>query len=252
MRHREAIATCPLAMFGRLVGRMLLAVWLAYVMTAQAAFAQAENAAPGSTVRVANTDGVRLNLRTGPSADQMIVAQLEPGTMLTVTGAGQSPGGTRWLPVKTATGQSGWVSAQYVQLVSTPTPTPTRTPTPDATAPAVSSGPSAEGGPSATPVPGRPLTLEVKLKYPEVQGREQEITVWVTRDSLPVPGVLVTVQSLNGDDDERFVELDPTDEEGRARRSFDIRREKGAVELVVRAVAPDGGEGQTTVSYFRR
>ena len=99
---------------------------------------------------------------------------------------------------------------------------------------------------------GRPIEVEAKLKFPEVQGREQEITVWVTRDGVPVPGALVTLESSDGDDDERFRQLDPTNEEGRTRRSFDVRREKGTVELQVEAVAPDGGEGRAIVSYFRR
>jgi hypothetical protein len=167
---------------------------------------------------------------------------------MTVTGMSQMAEGMRWLPVRTADGKTGWVSAQYVQLASTPTPTPARvaeaTPTP-ATAPAASAA-------SPTPATGRPLTVEAKIKYPEVQGRDQEITVWVTRDGVPVPGVIVTLETSDGDDEEHFRQLDPTDENGRTRRSFDVRHEKGTVELRVQAVAPDGGEGQTIVSYFRR
>lgn len=253
MRQNVRATTFPLTLIRQRSSLLLLAIWLAFVPPVQVAYAQAENAVTGATVRVANTDGARLNLRVSPSAEASIISQLEPGATLTVTGAAQTAGGMRWLPVRTAAGQTGWVSAQYVQLVSTPTPSSTRTPTPDAAASAGASTASSTGGPPpATPVPGRSLTLDVKVKYPEVQGREQEITVFVTRDGVPVPGVLVTVQSLNGDEDERFVELDPTDDEGRARRSFDIRREKGTVELIVKAIAPDGGEGRTTASYFRR
>lgn len=67
-----------------------------------------------------------------------------------------------------------------------------------------------------------------------------------------MPGVIVTLESSDGEDGERFRQLDPTNGEGRTRRLFDVRQEKGTVELQVEAVAPDGGEGRTIVSYFRR
>jgi hypothetical protein len=139
-----------------------------------------------------------------------------------------------------------------VILQSAP-PTPTRTPTPQPT-PTSSEVPSAAGASSddGGEAKGRPIEVEAKLKYPELDGRQQEITVWVTRDGAPVEGATVTLETDDGDDDEKFRELDPTDEEGRTRRSFDVRDEKGTVELQVEAVAPDGGEGRTIVSYFRR
>lgn len=233
-----------------------LALWLAMcavlALTTPLALAQTQPIPAGSTVSVANTDGERLNLRSGPSTDATVVTQLDPGARLTVTGAAQTAGGSAWLPVRAADNQSGFVSAQYVQVVSTPAPTATRTPQPEATPVPGPPAASTEPAPTATPVPGKPLDLEAKLKFPEVQGREQEITIWVTRDGAPVPGVIVTVETRDGDDEELFRELDPTNEEGRTRRSFDVRNEKGTVELIVRAVAPDGGLGETTVSYFRR
>jgi uncharacterized protein YraI len=227
--------------------------WLLTIAAAPATssvLAQGDTIPAGSTVRVANTDGDTLNLRAGPSSDQSAVTQLDPGASLTVTGPMQPIGGVRWIPVRTASGQAGYVSAQYVQVVSTPMPTATRTPQPEPTPrPTVV---TSESTPIATPQLGLPLTVEAKLKHPEVQGNEQEITVWITRNGVAVPEALVTVQTVNGDDQEKFEELEPTNEEGRARRSFNVRREKGTVELIVRATAPDGGVGETTVSYFRR
>jgi hypothetical protein len=95
------------------------------------------------------------------------------------------------------------------------------------------------------------LEVEARLKYPETSGRDQEITIWVMRGGVPVSGALVTVVTDEGDlPFDR--PLAPTDDEGRTRHAFDIRREKGTVSLVVKAVAPDGGEGMTEASYFRR
>jgi uncharacterized protein YraI len=241
---------------GRRVGRRLLlvavpALALAYAASTTGALAQTESFPTGATVRVANTDGQNLNLRAGPSVQQSIVARLPAGETLTVTGASRTAEGMRWLPVRTAAAQTGWVASDYVILQSAP-PTPTRTPTPQPT-PTSSVVPSAGASSSeGSEAKGQPVEVEAKLKFPELDGRQQEITVWVTRDGVPIQGATVTLETDDGDDDEKFRELDPTNEEGRTRRSFDVRDEKGTVELRVEAVAPDGGEGRTIVSYFRR
>jgi uncharacterized protein YraI len=241
-RGRRHVITAVLA--------AVLTYVLLLVLGETGVLAQADAAGPGTRVRVANTDGQSLNLRAGPSTDQPIVTKVASGETLTVTGPASVLGSTRWLPVRTAGGQSGWVSASYVIVVGTPTPTPTRV---------------VEGAPtltlaSASPTPserrdgekGRPVEVEAKLKFPEVKGREQEITVWVTRNGAPVPGALVTLETSDGDDEEHFRQLDPTNNEGWTRREFDVRHEKGTVELQVEAVAPDGGEGRAVVTYFRR
>ncbi|MFN8635664.1 MAG: SH3 domain-containing protein [Chloroflexota bacterium] len=221
--------------------------------------AQGETPSVGTVVKVANTDGEPLNLRAGASASQLVVARLPVGEELTVIGPPQTEGTTRWIPVRTSSGVMGWVAAPYLALVSTPTalpspspelalaltetPPPTDTPTPMVV-------PLAQA--TSDPSKPRPVDVEVKMKYPEVRGRDQEITVWVTRDGQPIAGAVVTVVSKSGEDDEPLRELDPTDDEGKTRRAFDIRKEKGAVELDIEAVAPDGGQGKTTASYFRR
>lgn len=246
MRSLAGIRIAP----SRIGWSAALAVLLALTAAGSAALAQTNGPPVGSTVRVANTDGQRLNLRAGPSVDQAVLARLPEGTILTVTGAAQTAGGIRWVPVRDASGQAGWVAGQYLVVASTPTPTAT-TATPTAS-------PAATPTPSGTPLAaspagpkGAPLQVEAKLKFPETDGRSQEITVWVTRDGAPVPGAIVTIEARDGDQ-ELYRELDPTDENGRTRREFDIRHEKGTVELQVEAIAPDGGEGRTTVSYFRR
>jgi uncharacterized protein YraI len=241
----------------------LLASALALLLTAllasgpSIALAQADALAPGTVVRVANTDGQRLNVRAGPSTNQPIVARLLPDETLTVTGASQTVGAERWLPVRTVSGQNGWVSAQYVVVVAPATsaaPAANRAADP-APAPVVSTPAAGSASPARNDRDerkGKPVQVEAKLKFPEVKGREQEITVFVTRDGAPVLGATVTLETNDGDENDRFRQLDPTDNEGRTRRVFDVRHEKGTVELQVEAVAPDGGEGRTIVSYFRR
>src|SRR5215217_6333999 len=60
--------------------------------------AQADTVAIGSQLRVANTDGEALNLRAGPASTEMVVAQLAPDDVVSVIGAPQIAGMTRWLP----------------------------------------------------------------------------------------------------------------------------------------------------------
>jgi hypothetical protein len=236
---------------GRLVVTALVATFtIVLALGSSLALAQTDAPPPGSIARVANTNGQRLNVRSGPSIDQPIVARLAPDETFTVTAVAQVVGTMRWLPVRTASNQTGWVAAEFVSVVSTPMPTvaraadPTSTPAP--------SRPSGSERRESDERNAKPVQVEAKLKYPEVKGRDQEITVWVTRDGAPVPGAIVTVESNDGGDDERFRQLDPTNEAGRTRRVFDVRHESGTVELQVEAVAPDGGEGRTIVSYFRR
>lgn len=112
--------------------------------------------------------------------------------------------------------------------------------------------PSSDFGEQETPrVVGRPLEVEAKVKFPEAKGRHQEVTIWVTRAGVPISGALVTI-SIEDDEDEPLRVLEPTNEDGRTRREFSIGKEKGSIELIVAAVAPDGGEGRTSVTYFRR
>jgi uncharacterized protein YraI len=228
----------------------MLTVVLAVAGTLAAA--QALDLPPGTTVRVANTDGTELNLRAGPSTSEVIVARLVEGSPLTVTGPARAVGDIRWLPARDAAGHNGWIDGQYVAVVSVPaaSPTPTATPLPLPTeAPYVESpGYAAVAAPSPTV---GPLEVEARLKFPETSGRDQEITVWVMRDGVPVTGAIVTV--LTEDGELPFDRpLAPTDEAGRTRHAFDIRHEKGTVSLVVKATAPDGGEGTVSASYFRR
>ena len=129
-------------------------------------------------------------------------------------------------------------------------PTAAPTPPPPAAMAASVREPTTTGARAPTSA-WRPLEIEAKLKYPEAKGRHQEITVWVTRDGVPIEGAMVTIHTED-DEDEPMRILEPTNIEGRTRREFAIGRKKGSIELVVSAVAADGGQGKTTASYFRR
>jgi hypothetical protein len=201
-------------------------------------------------------------------------------------------GATRWVAVRTSGDQVGWISDQYLVAMAapevaaspeqasvpepvvaeaptvTPTailappdlPSPTATVPPAATPPAPTTGSTqALAAPASDVVEketsalaGRPLEIEAKVKFPEAKSRYQEVTIWVTRAGVPISGALVTI-SIADDEDEPLRVLEPTNEDGRTRREFSIgKEEKGSIEVIVSAVAPDGGEGRTSITYFRR
>jgi hypothetical protein len=257
-----------------------------------AAQAESEAVTTDALVRVAHTDGQPLNMRAGPSTDQPIVARLAPDEVVTILGSAQVVGLTRWLPVRNVSNQVGWISDQYVTGVSpaqpvqaiqqapstqpaqviqpAPSPSPELAlatppelavveepapppplPTPPLPSPVPLTSAQEATSIQAEPQPGGSLDVEAKVKYPEAKGRHQEITIWVTRAGAPVSGATVTIFTEN-DEDEPVRTLEPTKEDGRTWREFAIGKEKGGIELVVSAVAPDGGKGRTSVSYFRR
>jgi hypothetical protein len=236
-----------------------LGLLLSAAMAPRPASVQAEgDDAATDTVRVvAGADPQELVLRAGPSLEQPIAAWLVPDETLTLLGTVVSDGTSRWLPVRTAGNQIGWVLEQHVVAVSRPSPASSPSPeTALVEPPTLVPSPSVRSNQDGAPLParslaGRPVEIEAKLKYPEAKGRHQEITIWVTRDGAPVAGAIVTVFTEN-DDDEPLRVLEPTNADGRTRREFAIGRDKGSIELVVSAVAPDGGSARTTVSYFRR
>jgi hypothetical protein len=242
------------------------------------------DAAPADALLVIpGADGQPVSLRSGPALDQPVVSSLTAYEVVTPFGPAHQNGVTRWLPVKTAANQIGWVEEPYLALVGTvplaaspvvaeapppapaladvsPLPPPVASPAPVEASlppPAPPSAPASEST-SATTVaavpmqPVRPLEIETKLKFPEAKDRYQEITIWVTRDGVPVPDAVVTL-FIEDDEDEPTRVLEPTNVDGRTRREFSIgKEEKGSIEVVVSALAPDGGAGYTTTAYFRR
>src|SRR5688572_25158494 len=97
---RGATAMCRI-----LATLLVLAALASLTMSPEPASAQVAGPPVGSMMMVSNTGGQRLNLRAGPSAHQPILARLNPGEILTVTGTGQTVGITLWLPVRPSVGQ---------------------------------------------------------------------------------------------------------------------------------------------------
>lgn len=71
---------------------------------------------PDSTVVVSDAVDTTLNLRSSETtAEDNIVAELTPGTELTVVSGPSEAEGITWWEVVTGTGQQGWVSAEFIE-----------------------------------------------------------------------------------------------------------------------------------------
>jgi hypothetical protein len=71
--------------------------------------------AGGPTVRVAGTDGQGVTLRERPGTGGRRLTVVPEGSRLTVIGEDQQADGRGWRNVRTASGASGWVAAEYVR-----------------------------------------------------------------------------------------------------------------------------------------
>ena len=185
--------------------------------------AQGDGAPADGLLVVPGADGGPVGLRLGPAPDQPVVATLVPYELVVPLGPVHHDGATRWLTVKTSRNHVGWIDGQYLAAVGAISPPASPSPEPllaeapppasvpapaDATTPAAvgeaappalvpppalasasaSTSPSTATVAEAPPQPGRPVEVETKLKFPEAKGRHQEVTVWVTRDGVPVSG----------------------------------------------------------------
>ena len=70
--------------------------------------------AKGATVVVANTDGAGVNLRDSPSTSGELIATLEEGTELTITGESVTADGYTWWPVE-GDGLEGYVVEDFIE-----------------------------------------------------------------------------------------------------------------------------------------
>ena len=64
---------------------------------------------------MARTDGTGVNLRARPSASAATLMVLAEGASVELVGQDVQAEGRTWRNVRSATGQTGWVAAQYVE-----------------------------------------------------------------------------------------------------------------------------------------
>ena len=234
---------------------MCLVIACLLSVPALGAFAQ-----PAPNARVTGTGSDGLILRAEASRTASMVAVEPEGTVVVIIGPEQATDRS-WLPVRDAQGRVGWLASEYLTretvAVASPTATqarnvalespglapPTATPTSRGT-------PLPVAGAEPVPEPGLPLTIEVRFKLPEADRRDrQEIFVEVTRNSEPVQDVLVRFV-VEDQDPEVEREASLTNVNGLSHHDWSMRKYRGTTTVHVTALAPDGGTGKATRSFF--
>ncbi len=71
--------------------------------------------ASGASAVVANTGGTGVNMRDTASTGGNVVDTLSEGTAVTITGDSTDADGYTWWPVKTSSGETGYIVADYLE-----------------------------------------------------------------------------------------------------------------------------------------
>jgi hypothetical protein len=218
----------------------------------------------GQKVRVANTGGTGVRMRTEPSLKGAIAARLADGTQLEIVGENKTADGLTWRNVRAPGDGRGWVAADYLVAVSGSTTTSTTTQS--SAAPASTSAPAATSAPASNTntAQSRPATgttsnaasgasassdflkVEVSVKQAKVKGEEQTVSITVTKDGQPVSGAAVTVKtSPTGETPVAAA----TDGSGKTSVSWKPTGSPGFIGVGVSALAPDGSAGVGGASF---
>jgi hypothetical protein len=110
---------------------------------------------PSGRARVANTEGQGANMRAEPSPGGTLVRTILDGTELELFGAEREGGGRQWRNVRDpASGASGWIVTELLEVVSSEATAPAGEPKPvGEPKPGASAKPEAEAKPVGIPKP---------------------------------------------------------------------------------------------------
>jgi uncharacterized protein YgiM (DUF1202 family) len=129
----------------------------------------------GEPVEVFGT-GQGANLRAEPGTSGPLIQTVQDGTRLTIIGPDRDVAGLTWRQVRGEGGTEGWIVADAVRSLATPSPTPApaATPTATVTPTAAPTGTSViTSTPTATPTPGEtPAPAETPSEGPAPDGEE--------------------------------------------------------------------------------
>jgi hypothetical protein len=90
----------------------------------------------------------------------------------------------------------------------------------------------------------------VRFKLPELDRRDRQVMyVNVSRNSVPVEGVIVRFV-VEDEDPEVEREASASDSNGRSFHEWSMRKYRGTTTVHVTALAPDGGTGKASRSFF--
>jgi hypothetical protein len=216
----------------------------------------------GQKIRVANTGGTGVRLRTQPSRTSQVASVLPEGTVLEIVGPDAQGDGLTWKNVRAPGDGRGYVAADYTAAVagsppapaaaSQPAPQPAASSPPAPAQPAASASPSTTANSSATTpqsaVQSDALKVDVSFKSNEMKtGGEQTVTITITKNGQPVPNAQVTVKtSPTGD----TPNAPATDASGKSTVTWKPTGSGGSfVGVGVSALASDGSAGVGGASF---
>ena len=213
------------------------------------------NTSGAQRVRVANTGGTGVRMRTEPSLKAPIASKLADGTILEIVGENKTADGLTWRNVRAPGDGRGWVAADYLVAVSggsgSTTTTTQSSSAPPASTPQTQAQSQPATGTSSNATSGAAtnanfLKVEVSVKQAKVKGEEQTVSIVVTKDGQPVSGATVTVKtSPTGE----TPEAPPTDGSGKTSVSWKPTGTPGFIGVGVSALAPDGSAGVGGASF---
>jgi uncharacterized protein YgiM (DUF1202 family) len=192
-------------------------------------------AARAEHVEVTGTDGEGANLRAAPGLTGRIIQNVKEGSPLSVIGDDQDVAGRAWRHVRTASGDEGWVVAEAVRTLDTPTatPGPTSTQAPSATPIASTSTPA------VTPTPPAPTGTAGATGTPVAEATSTpaaSATPGGTSASLTPPGPTDSPADAEPTEEPERVEVYDAGSQG-----ANLRRDPGNHGFVMQTV-PDGSQ----------
>jgi hypothetical protein len=151
--------------------------------------------AASGRARVANTEGQGANMRAEPAPGATLVRTVRDGTELELIGAEREGGGRQWRNVRDpASGASGWIVSELLEIVSSEPPAPAASPAgePKPGTPAKPEGEAKPAGapkPGASPAAGAPAGA---AKPTTSIGDEDRAYLTVLQDQVDVLGKAIT------------------------------------------------------------
>jgi hypothetical protein len=203
--------------------------------------------ASATNLRVANTGGANLHLRSAPATSAAEVALLPPGTVLEVIGQDREAEGRTWKNVRAAAYGSGWVAADYTAAASAATQ-----PSPPAPPAGATATPTQRATPQPTDADGADraaLDVDVVPRFAELVDGPQTLDIRVTRRGRPIADAVVEIDTVPPTSAEPLA-ASPTDANGAATVSWVPDAPPGVVAVGVVVIAPDGATGADTASFI--
>jgi hypothetical protein len=238
---------------------------LAIVVADRLSAAMKRGSAPGfERVRVANTDGSRVNVRAEPTTGAPVLEQVTEGTELDIAGPDRDVEGRVWRNVRLADGRTGWIVSTFLTVIPPP---PTATPAPTSETPPARTGspapqrgtptpserssePAAKPGASGSTTNRGGLSIDVAPRHAELSSGDQAVQVRVTRNGRGVADARVDVTARLNPQRYFSINAPRTDNDGRSEVAWKMEGPPGTYQVIVEVrVTDDADPVEATASF---